>query len=437
MVSALTVVQERKFNMCVILEHKPGQRIHPEVIEACYTTNPHGFGIAWFDGNKVRITKGVKDLKSIQALVSGLSDYLSLIHFRWATIGEKVKENCHPFHVGVFQAAMMHNGSFPTRPRKTKNAAGQELQWSDTKEIGHILNSWSEDIIRRSLGKFKEWHGTGNRTALMMSNGEILKTGDWSDHEGLCCSNLNWKWKNYRKTQATGYSVNGKYYSRAGEEDLDSELCGMFGGNTHRTSGASNGNTGYGRTWRDDPPQLKVANQHPDQFIKYGDVWMSREQIAIQEREKKSAQSLVGMISHAGSAAQSAVESLRKTDSAQSANSNTVATQARGQTGNATRHTIDAGDEVILKTLNSDHFKVVINVCTKKDFHENQGKQRYLVYYWDFEKSGVRCEYCEDDLDEEIAIWKKTGMTIHLTEIFSSKGRQRIISPDKRHACQA
>ena len=114
--------------MCVILERKPGQVIHPDVIAACYETNPAGFGVAWYDGSKVRITKGVKSLDAIQAIVKGLQNYLSLIHFRWATIGDKVKENCHPFAVGVNQAAMVHNGSFPTKPRKTKTKSGYELQ---------------------------------------------------------------------------------------------------------------------------------------------------------------------------------------------------------------------------------------------------------------------------------------------------------------------
>lgn len=418
--------------MCVILERKPGQAIHPDVIEACYTTNPHGFGIAWFDGTKVRITKGVKSLSEIQALVKGLANYLSLIHFRWATIGEKIKDNCHPFHVGVYGAAMVHNGGFPTRPRKTKDKEGKEIQWSDTKEIGHILNSWSEDIIRRSLSKFNEWHGQGNRTAFLMSNGEILKTGNWSEHEGITCSNLNWKVKNYRKVQVTGYTVNEKWHSARESDDIDKALYGMYGGNVHRTAG----NTNYGPTAKHGQSELKLANESPDEFIKVGGAWMSRRMADEEERKKKVLQ-MNKASSNASSVNQDTSENHQKMDSAQSVNSNTETNQANGPVGTKSRLLIDAGDEVIKKKLLEDHFKVIINVTSKKAVSGNETRQTYLVYYWDFDKKSVLCEYCNEDLDKEIAVWKRTGMTIHLTEVFGGRGKQRIISPDRILASQA
>ena len=416
--------------MCVILERKPGQAIHPDIIEACYATNPHGFGIAWFNGTKVQITKGVKSLSEIQAIIKGLANYLSLIHFRWATIGEKIKDNCHPFHVGVYGAAMVHNGGFPTRPRKTKDKEGKEIQWSDTKEIGHVLNGWSEEIIRRNISKFSEWHGQGNRTAFLMSNGEILKTGSWSEHEGMTCSNLNWKVRNYRKVQATGYAVNGKWHSARESDDIDEALYGMYGGNTHRTAG----NTNYGPTAKHGQSELKLAEDNPNEMIKIGNTWMSRRQINEDERKKKVLQ-LGTAITNASSVNQNSQESLQKTDSAQSANSNTATNQANGRDGTKSRILIDAGDEVIKKKLSEDHFKVIINVCSKKT--QTDGHQRYLVYYWDFSKNGVRCEYCDQDLDNEIALWKRTGMTIHITEVFGGRGKQRIISPDRILASQA
>lgn len=425
--------------MCVILERKPGQKIDPEVVEACYQTNPHGFGIAWYDGTKVRITKGVKDLSSIQALIKGLQNYLSLIHFRWATVGEKVKENCHPFYVGVNGAAMVHNGSFPTRPRKTKNKTGQELQWSDTKEIAHVINSWSEEIIRRSLGKFKEWHGEGNRTAFLLSNGEILRTGSWHEHDGMTCSNLNWKVRNYRTRKAGEYQpgtyyVNGKKYGPGDDDDMDSALYGMYGGNTHRTSGSSN----YRPTWKENSTELKLSDQNPNEFIKVGQTWISRREAEEKELEKKGNNAL-SQNSNALSALGCTTESHQKTDSVQSVSLSTVENQASGQTGTENRHLIKGNDEVVRSELSRDHFKVIINVFTKKGktFSIEDSHQKYMVYYWDFERKDVRCEYYDDDLDNEIAVWKKTGMTIHLTELFDGRGKQRIISGDRHQASQA
>ena len=418
--------------MCVILQRKPGQAIHPDVIEACYTTNPHGFGIAWFDGTKVRITKGVKSLSEIQALVKGLANYLSLIHFRWATIGEKTKDNCHPFHVGVYGAAMVHNGGFPTRPRKTKDKDGKEVQWSDTKEIGHVLNSWSEEIIRRNIGKFKEWHGEGNRTAFLMSNGEILKTGNWNDHDGLTCSNLNWKVRNYRKVQATGYTLNGKYHSAYDSDDTDESVYGMYGGNLHRTAG----NTNYGPTAKHGTSELKLANESPDTFIKVGNTWMSRRMADEEERKKKVIQMNQTSLS-ASSAQRNTAESHQKTDSAQSVSSSMGTIRVSGQAGTKSRFLIESGNEFIKNKLAEDNFKVIINVVSKKSVSENGGHQKYIVYYWDFERKNVRCEYCDEDLDLEIAVWKRTGMTIHVTEVYRKCGNQRIISPDRVLANQA
>ena len=415
--------------MCVILERKPGQVIHPDVIAACYETNPAGFGVAWYDGSKVRITKGVKSLDAIQAIVKGLQNYLSLIHFRWATIGDKVKENCHPFAVGVNQAAMVHNGSFPTKPRKTKTKSGYELQWSDTKEIGHILNSWSEEIIRRSLGKFKEWHGEGNRTAILMSNGDILKTGSWSNHDGLTCSNLNWKVRNYRKNQTTGYSVNGTYYQRNDADDLKYSDYGIVNRN--------HSNSACGHVGRYQGSDLKVANENPNEFIKYGKVWMSRRDAAQKELEKKTNNNQLNMSLSATSVGNQTQENHPTTGCVQHVNSDTAETQANGLNGRMTNKLNNLSDEVIKKVLLGDHFKVIINVHTKKTPLENNGKQRYFIYYWDFDKHSVRSEYCDDDLETEIDTWKKTGMTIHVTEIFDGRGKQRIITPGRVNSNEA
>src|SRR5690242_17072085 len=62
--------------------------------------NPHGGGVAWFQGASIRFRRGVtaKQVGAMQA--DGSLTYPYLLHFRWATHGPRIPQLTHPFPLG-------------------------------------------------------------------------------------------------------------------------------------------------------------------------------------------------------------------------------------------------------------------------------------------------------------------------------------------------
>lgn len=169
----------------MLIAKSAGQELKEDVLEACLKANQDGFGAAWFDGTKVRKTRGLHGIKKILEVEKAIRDYKAIIHFRWTTHGRTCNENCHPFVVGRGQGAFAHNGIF--------TSAKSFKDWSDTRVIAHYFNQCSEAAIIKNLEKFNNWHGYGNRTAFLLSDGNIYRTGTWQEHDGVQFSNLNWK----------------------------------------------------------------------------------------------------------------------------------------------------------------------------------------------------------------------------------------------------
>lgn len=91
-------------------------------------TNPHGIGIAYSDGGKLQIEKfaNPKDMADeIYAKIENKDAYL--IHFRYATHGEKNEENVHPFLI-TEGLCVAHNGVISKYPEINK-------AWSDTRNF--------------------------------------------------------------------------------------------------------------------------------------------------------------------------------------------------------------------------------------------------------------------------------------------------------------
>ena len=79
--------------MCVILVCPANVRPDRETLDACHKANPHGAGVAWRDGDRVRWSKGLEP-DGLEPLIGTLPGEI-VIHFRWASVGEVTPKLCH------------------------------------------------------------------------------------------------------------------------------------------------------------------------------------------------------------------------------------------------------------------------------------------------------------------------------------------------------
>ena len=97
--------------MCVIVTAVPGAMPEPADLLAMSEANPDGGGVSWWDGKRLRVFKNVDGLKVVGFIYSHwdrLKYAPCLIHFRYATHGGVVPENCHPFRTE--RGYVAHNG---------------------------------------------------------------------------------------------------------------------------------------------------------------------------------------------------------------------------------------------------------------------------------------------------------------------------------------
>lgn len=164
--------------MCVIVTAVPGSMPDPEDILSMCEANPDGGGISWWDGKRLRVFKNTDGLKVVGFIFSHwdrLKSAPCLIHFRLATHGGVVPENCHPFRTE--RGYVAHNGiawDFEDGPYE-----------SDTKNMVHAwIDSGYDNTVFKGQGY----------VALITPHG-CLK---WLEGEpvllrqGVMVSNMNW-----------------------------------------------------------------------------------------------------------------------------------------------------------------------------------------------------------------------------------------------------
>lgn len=187
-------------------------------------SNPHGGGVAWPDAASglMRFKKGLtaEEIHALQE--SGELTFPYLLHFRWATAGDKVPEMTHPFPVGIralfgelegaAEQVLIHNGTMSWAQQKywvPNTDYLYHLPWelinraSDTAIAAWLLaEPGSQDIL-----KALQW-----ATCLAsVQDGQLVTetTGEWDEFEGNKYSNLHW----LPYSKRPGASGGGRAYS--------------------------------------------------------------------------------------------------------------------------------------------------------------------------------------------------------------------------------
>lgn len=214
--------------MCVIC-HKPKGAKLPDasVIGSMWDTNPHGAGVMFRNGRRVRYVKGFMDknefMEWLEANRAALDKTECALHFRITTHGGTNPENCHPFPLdkwtkvhaltGSCKRAFMHNGILPIEPR--------EARLSDTAEYSiRAKESGNAALFIKSTAEFVE---PDNRLCVFLPH-ETLLIGDWKRRyvdDGCNYSNLHFDWKNQTFTFSPTTQSKKKYTHKAGMETYD------------------------------------------------------------------------------------------------------------------------------------------------------------------------------------------------------------------------
>jgi len=191
--------------MCIII-YKPKDRAIPlERLFYSKDRNPHGFGISWANKRKVNIYKTMCFDEFLEKY-SKLSRFDCLIHFRYATKGEKTKENCHPFRINK-NLIMAHNGTI-------QDLDGVNNKRSDSRAFAHSYvkpmvkidkgftysangKKWLKGMISMQTNKLVFMNHHGNPTFI---NGDL---GHWS--MGCWYSNETYKPRQETQKLPLGY----------------------------------------------------------------------------------------------------------------------------------------------------------------------------------------------------------------------------------------
>lgn len=196
--------------MCLAIYKPSNITISKDRLESGFDSNPHGAGFAYNSPNGLVVEKGFFDFKDFYEAISKQEQNQMLIHFRWATHGEKNQFNCHPWKIEhkSWSLAVIHNGILQIE-------SSQEM--SDT---GHFVHGWLEPLLKRHSRNIWKDHvfksiaesfiGDYNKMVLMDSDGNWTiyneekghwdggswysnsdykpKAWEWADREG------NWEW---------------------------------------------------------------------------------------------------------------------------------------------------------------------------------------------------------------------------------------------------
>ncbi len=227
--------------MCLIISSEQGKLVDLKDLEIAFSNNPHGAGIMFFDGERVRQHQIVtNDFGDVAALARYGVGYPHAIHLRYCTKGTITPDNCHPFTVlskdegDTDDVSIMHNGTFSwLHLTKEDNEAGRSdtaafalkiqknlrsseklsLDLLQNKEIvdkfSKRVSSWNKVVFLDSQGRFVYFNKSSG-----MTRNDMWYSNDYSLKEGYRDAQLSHHGPSTKTTTTTysgSYSSGGSY----------------------------------------------------------------------------------------------------------------------------------------------------------------------------------------------------------------------------------
>lgn len=202
--------------MCLAIYKPAGAWASKKNLHEGFDSNPHGSGYAFHDGTKVQIRKGFFTWNSFWSNFRKdvHTETQALIHFRIATKGEKIAENCHPFQLPG--GAMMHNGPC----LNWKHCAGSQTQ-SDSKQFADdFIGDLTSAQVARLKPMIEDFAGT-EKIIFLFDNRDVVICNESVGHWANGCW---WSNSSYEKTLVTpinwgtGYKAQWNMFDGYAEE---------------------------------------------------------------------------------------------------------------------------------------------------------------------------------------------------------------------------
>lgn len=208
--------------MCIAVA-KPADVQLPEtsILENCFMSNPDGGGFSFVKNNVVHIVKG---LMTIEEYLYALKEAnlkqrdAILYHFRIATTGSVVPENCHPFplsnkvddlkateHKG--ECSLIHNGVLGYTTDKKDDLSDTQQFTRDLADLGGYKALKS---LRRIINLVA--HESSSKFAVLTKFSTIWMMGHFQKHKGIFYSNSTYQDYQYPSIRGYGYGLSATSY---------------------------------------------------------------------------------------------------------------------------------------------------------------------------------------------------------------------------------
>lgn len=187
--------------MCVAALIETDEGPTSEELRLMHDDNPHGAGVAFAEGDRIRYHKSVSWDWIARNQKKFPRPYL--LHFRWATHGGRARHLAHPFPLsvgallsrrlsGTAEAVLIHNGVWykylDFLPRWAENIKDR---LSDTAVAAYAAKVYGEEILDDV-----DW-ATAVGKAARRGRMDVTLRGRWMEHRGNLYSNLSWQVTNY------------------------------------------------------------------------------------------------------------------------------------------------------------------------------------------------------------------------------------------------
>lgn len=180
--------------MCLAI-YKPSKVLPDwDALAEGFRSNSHGAGFAVATGEQVLIYKGFFKFDEFRTAYEPFARSQALVHFRWATHGNRDADNCHPFLVTP-ELAMIHNGvlNISTDDDKSRSDTWHYVEYilkplaerdrgfysdSSIKFLGESAISGSKFCFLRGDGDWEIWNSEDGHWAgdIWYSNRSYVKS---------------------------------------------------------------------------------------------------------------------------------------------------------------------------------------------------------------------------------------------------------------------